>query len=258
MMGFIIFRSEYQNLKVRKRQSLKRSLLITAPGKARVKTVKYLNHFHLTGRVAGGFKTKNGSVITIVTRSGKDAFVRVSTNEKDVPANGTRIAVEGYVSRRRGHEKNGDTYYAQCFVAESVMPDKTAAEKEYGSGTRGMYYDEPSFTYNVAGEVLRVINENGFSKALVQTRRPNGKGVNVWLSMKTPSGGFPAKQGDNALFVTGVYTEDRRHETLTIRDIVLFKDDTKEKDNAEKKTEAAAQEPAAERKAGRQEKSIVL
>lgn len=201
-----------------------------------------LNHFRTTGRVAGHFTTKNGnSVVTIVTKSGRDAFIKVLTNEKDIPKNGTRVEAEGYVSRRTGKDNQGRLYHAQCFIADKFGPEKTAAEKEFGTENGGMFYDDPYFVYDIAGEVQHVEGDD-FKRVLVKTERPDGTSISVWLSMKTPKNGFPVKAGDNARFTTGVYTGNRRHETLTITDILpggenIASDDTGKEHTGDKEPE---------------------
>ena len=186
--------------------------------------MKNENYFKTTGRVAGSFKTATGNVVTIVTKSGKDAFIKVLTNETDIPKNGTRVEVEGYVGRRRGRDRDGKEFYAQSFYAESFGLEKTAAERAFGEDRGGQYYDEPEFICKIAGKVLHVEGDD-FKRVLVETNLPNGKIIKIWLSGRAGNREFPVKEGDMAEFVTGVYTGNRKHETLTIRDIIE-KDDT--------------------------------
>ncbi|MGN0240210.1 MAG: hypothetical protein ACI4CS_00835 [Candidatus Weimeria sp.] len=229
--------------------------------------MKYLNSFHLTGRVVGGFKTASGCVITVMTRSGKDAFVKVTTREKEVPGNGTRVEVDGYVSRRRGYDRDRKAFFAQCFVATEVSPEKTTAEKDLGS--KGLFYDEPSFDCYIAGEVMSASSDGGFSKVLVRTKKPNGKDVNIWLSMRTPERGITTDkmEGKNMQFVAGVFTGNRKHETLTVRDLCLVDEGYEReepvkdlhKEAPEEKAEAEEEEKEPEKKSRkRMSQEIVL
>lgn len=201
--------------------------------------MEYVDHFHVTGNVVGGFKTGNGAVITVVTKSGKDAFIKISTSLEKVPAIRSRVEVEGYVSRRRGHDRNSKAeYFAQCFVAEKVAPAKTLAEKV--SGNKGSFYDRPDFICTITGEVIQIKEASGFTDFLVKTRKPNGKSVSIWVSMKTMKSNRGIKVGSNAEFITGVYTGNRMHETLTVRDLCLIKG--KEKASIEKDKDKNATE----------------
>lgn len=177
------------------------------------------NHFTATGRVAGGFMTPTGAVITLATKSGKDAFIHITTTEKTVPANGTRLEVEGYVTRRRGYDRKGQEYHAQSFRALKITPEKTSAQKAFDADSKGRYYDDPHFKYEISGTVERIVGDE-YKTLLVNTLKPNGRPIGVWLSMKTPKRGCNLKVGDMAEFTTDVYTADRKHETLTVRDFI--------------------------------------
>lgn len=213
--------------------------------------MEYVNRFHSTGFIAGGFMAKDGAVVTIATQSGQTAFIKVKTNLTSVPANGTRVEVSGYVSRRRGYDKNKNEYFAQCFIATDVAAEKTLSEKE--SGVKGTFYDTPQFNCTIEGKVLTTVEKDNYINFLVQTKKPNKKNVSLWLSTKKNAAAERIKEGDNASFVTGVYTKDRKHETLTVRDCSVVKSGETEDSDTKKGSDTRKKKPT--EKAGKAERA---
>lgn len=187
------------------------------------------NRFVVTGRITSYSEPHNGkTVYTILTRSGREASIRVTADTNPAVAKHQRVIAKGHIEKVRVWRK-GKLYIEQRFVADSLTREKTLVEQVFPQyNIKGHFSGEPEFHYYLTGTVIKYDESNGYLHTTVRTKTPEGQAVGINISMKTPERLKKIQPGDMITAICGVFTMKKGYETLTAEDIgKIDTDDTK-------------------------------
>lgn len=180
-----------------------------------------VNRFEMTGLIIAKYKREDGSFnYTVVTKSGAEAYVNIISGSSEEFPLRKRVKVTGHIEGSTYKDnKDGKIKTSQFFIADTIVPAKTVLEEVFPDGGHGHFYGDSSFIYAIAGNIVRIREQNGFIHLSVETADADGKAVLVHISEKKYQGFPDLKVGDKIRSVCGIYTKNRGYRTLTINDI---------------------------------------
>lgn len=195
--------------------------------KAEIKTVS--NKVIVSGRLITERERKGGGkIVTIVSKNGKDVFLRFQVKSNDIippHKEHAHVKIVGHIESHTYRDTDKKFKQLQNFIADEITLSKTMTEEIFG--VKGKFFDYPSCVAYIKGEIKKVTDEDQWVR-IVLAVDPDDKQHNtsIRLSMRKLERQPELKKGDKICVVCSINTprkevngKEMYFEDLNISDI---------------------------------------
>lgn len=177
-----------------------------------------INEIEASGRIISIRPRNDGtSMITLVTQSGKDAFLRFLCPEGSLSniKERTHVRINGYIKSYTYKDTETDKFKtAQRFVASKITKEPTLTEEKFG--VEGKFYSAPECKIYLKGTVQAVRKDNEWYRIILKVKDGDVSTSNIQINMKELDRQPDIKEHDTICCVCGVSTPKKELEGKTV------------------------------------------
>lgn len=177
-----------------------------------------INEIEAVGRVISIKQRNDGNyTLTLVTQSGKDAFLRFLCPDSVIPQIKERahVRVHGYIKSYTYKDSESERFKTgQRFIATKIIEEPTLVESKFG--IKGRFFPTPDCKVYLKGTVQAIRKDNEWYRIIIKVKDGDVTFSNIQINMKEIDRQPTIKENDVICCVCGVSSPKKELEGRTV------------------------------------------